>query len=41
MRGPTGPASREECEVVMMIGFPSAGKTTYVKKHVADNKDKQ
>ena len=25
----------------MMIGFPSAGKTTHVKKHVAENPDKQ
>ena len=41
MRGPVAPVSREECEVVMMIGFPSAGKTNYVKKHVAENLDKQ
>merc|ERR1712013_587165 len=41
VRGSARIATREECELVMMIGLPAAGKTTWVEKHVADNPDKQ
>ena len=34
-------ASRDQCEMIMMIGLPASGKTTWVDKHVSENKDKQ
>lgn len=40
VRGPLPPASREDCEVVMMIGFPSSGKTTHVRNLVKENPDR-
>merc|ERR1719167_193360 len=41
VRGSARIATREECELVMMVGLPAAGKTTWVEKHVADNAEKQ
>jgi len=41
VRGSPRIASRDQCEMIMMIGLPASGKTTWVDKHVADHTDKQ
>ena len=41
VRGPVPPNSCSECEVLMMIGLPSSGKTTWAKKYCSQNKDKR
>lgn len=34
-------AKREECEMILLIGLPAAGKTTWANKHVEANPEKR
>jgi len=40
IRGTPRIKTREECEMMMMVGLPGSGKTYWVEKHVAENPDK-
>ncbi|XP_071974539.1 heterogeneous nuclear ribonucleoprotein U-like protein 2 [Engystomops pustulosus] len=40
-RTPVSPKTSEECEVLLMIGLPGTGKTTWAKKHCEDNPEKR
>lgn len=40
-RAPKAPESKEECEVMMLIGLPAAGKTTWAKRHSTQHRDKR
>ncbi|XP_043643380.1 heterogeneous nuclear ribonucleoprotein U-like protein 1 isoform X3 [Drosophila teissieri] len=39
--GPQRVGSRKECEVILLVGLPGAGKTHWAHKHVAENADKR
>ncbi|KAL4622988.1 heterogeneous nuclear ribonucleoprotein U-like protein 2 [Arapaima gigas] len=40
-RAPLPPKSKQECEVLMMVGMPGAGKTHWAKAHMAQNPEKR
>ena len=38
---PASPRDRHECEVLMMVGLPSCGKTTWLEKYVKEHPEKK
>ncbi|XP_078517180.1 heterogeneous nuclear ribonucleoprotein U-like protein 1 isoform X2 [Lissotriton helveticus] len=41
VRGSIGPKTKSECEILMMVGLPGAGKTTWATKHAAAHPEKK
>ncbi|XP_032230526.1 heterogeneous nuclear ribonucleoprotein U-like protein 1 isoform X2 [Nematostella vectensis] len=39
--GTRGPASQRDCQVIMMVGLPGAGKTYWAEKYVKDHPEKK
>lgn len=40
-RGSTGPMSREQCEIIMMVGLPGCGKTFWANRYSKDHPEKK
>ncbi|XP_064831433.1 heterogeneous nuclear ribonucleoprotein U-like protein 1 isoform X2 [Oncorhynchus masou masou] len=40
-RGAVGPASKADCEILMMVGLPACGKTTWASKHTEGHPEKK
>lgn len=40
-RASTGPMSREQCEVIMMVGLPACGKTFWANRYLNDHPEKK
>ncbi|XP_018428271.1 PREDICTED: heterogeneous nuclear ribonucleoprotein U-like protein 1 [Nanorana parkeri] len=41
IRGTLAPKNKGECEILMMVGLPGAGKTTWAMKHSKENPEKK
>ncbi|XP_031719402.1 heterogeneous nuclear ribonucleoprotein U-like protein 1 isoform X1 [Anarrhichthys ocellatus] len=41
IRGTKGPAIKSECEILMMVGLPACGKTTWAIKYAESNPEKK
>ncbi|XP_065510173.1 heterogeneous nuclear ribonucleoprotein U-like protein 2 [Caloenas nicobarica] len=41
VRTPRPPKTTEECEVLLMVGLPGAGKTTWAHQHTRENREKR
>ncbi|CAG0918021.1 unnamed protein product [Notodromas monacha] len=41
VRGPLPPEKKEDCELLMMVGLPSCGKTTWANKYSSEHPDKK
>ncbi|XP_034024481.1 heterogeneous nuclear ribonucleoprotein U-like protein 1 isoform X2 [Thalassophryne amazonica] len=41
IRGTKGPTTKSECEILLMVGLPACGKTTWAQKHAVNNPEKK